>query len=389
MARGRGRPPKIRASSDSSYSADFIDTVLNHNSGNVPGTHFSSPSPSSSLNDLIVDATISSAPRKSCVTNSGTTVPINNVGIPIPESSVLEMGSPINGVNEELDGTSVDSEGKGEVQVEVSVLPPVLPLPTESAEMHQECCKKDRVFDPQIALKRGQSPKSLPGNQIMIANRFSALNVDMAFSTDDVQRETSCPLPCVLGGSSVIHLEANTLFDETVRHPECNKVADMVDTQIALKRVSIVSPRKLEVEVDIKSSGDVFHELLKMDPHHMSNIVPNQIHACHLHEGEFGQIGSIIEWNYTIEGKKCFTKEVIEAIDEEKKIIKFRVIEGDYFTDYKNMLISVHVIPKGDIDAILWEIEFERFDDHGPYPTNLMDYFISVTRDVEAHHLNA
>ncbi|KAH9612964.1 hypothetical protein KSS87_007648 [Heliosperma pusillum] len=146
---------------------------------------------------------------------------------------------------------------------------------------------------------------------------------------------------------------------------------------------------KLEVEVDIKSSGDVFHELLKLNPNHMSNIVPDQIHACDLHEGEFGKIGSIIEWKYTLDGKKCFTKEVIEAIDEEKKVIKFRVIEGDLFTEYKTMLISVHVIPKGDIDAILWEIKFERFDDYGPYPTNLTDLFISVTRDIEAHHLNA
>ncbi|KAH9604379.1 hypothetical protein KSS87_001311, partial [Heliosperma pusillum] len=264
MARGRGRPPKIRASSDSSSSTDFIDTVLNHNSGNVPGTHFSSPSPSSSLNDLIVDAIISSAPQKSCVTNSGTTVPSNNVGVPIPVSSVLEMGSPINGVNEELGGTSVDSQGKGEVQVEVSVLPPVLPLPTESAKMHQECCKKDRVFDPQIALKRGQSPKSLPGTQILIANRFSALNVDMPFSTDDVQGEASSLLPCVLGGSSVIHLEANTLFDETVRHSKCNKVAEMVDTQIALKRVSIAlldSQRSNQGQVD-QLSLDLEKELL-------------------------------------------------------------------------------------------------------------------------------
>ncbi|XP_074262938.1 MLP-like protein 31 [Silene latifolia] len=146
---------------------------------------------------------------------------------------------------------------------------------------------------------------------------------------------------------------------------------------------------KLEVEVDIKSSGDVFHELFKTNPNHVCNIVPDQIHACDVHEGEFGQIGSIIQWDYTFDGKKCLTKEVIEAIDEEKKMVKFRVIEGDLLTDYKNMSIAVHVIPKGDIDAVLWEIEFERFDDYGPYPTKFMDFLIALTRDVEAHHLNA
>ncbi|XP_074262937.1 MLP-like protein 31 [Silene latifolia] len=146
---------------------------------------------------------------------------------------------------------------------------------------------------------------------------------------------------------------------------------------------------KLEVEVDIKSSGDVFHELFKYNPNHMSNIVPDQIHACDLHEGEFGKPGSIIQWHYTLDGKTGLAKEVIEDIDEEKRIIKFRVIEGEFLTEYKNMWVTVHVIPKGDIDAVLWEVEFERFDDFGPYPTNLMDFFITLTRDVEAHHLNA
>lgn len=56
---------------------------------------------------------------------------------------------------------------------------------------------------------------------------------------------------------------------------------------------------KMEVEVDIKSCGDVFHELWSTKPHHVSNIVPDKIHGCDVHEGDYGHVGSIILWTYT------------------------------------------------------------------------------------------
>ncbi|KAL9231109.1 hypothetical protein vseg_006372 [Gypsophila vaccaria] len=144
---------------------------------------------------------------------------------------------------------------------------------------------------------------------------------------------------------------------------------------------------KLEVEVDIKSSGDVFHELLRYNPHHVSNIMPDDVHSCDIHEGEFGQLGSSITWDYTCDGKKCFAKEIIEEIDEDKKLIRFKVTEGNLLEDVKSMTIVMQVIPKGEIDAIMWTIEFEKIEDIGPYPIAFMDLLIEITRSIEAHHL--
>ncbi|MGV7468058.1 hypothetical protein PJI21_29180, partial [Mycobacterium kansasii] len=70
---------------------------------------------------------------------------------------------------------------------------------------------------------------------------------------------------------------------------------------------------KFEVEVDIKSCGDLFHELFKSKPHEISNISPDKVHGCEVHEGDFGHPGSIIKWDYTLEGKKHVAKEIIEA----------------------------------------------------------------------------
>ncbi|KAL9231106.1 hypothetical protein vseg_006369 [Gypsophila vaccaria] len=145
---------------------------------------------------------------------------------------------------------------------------------------------------------------------------------------------------------------------------------------------------KLEIEVDIKASGDVFHELFGVNPHHVSNIMPDKVHACDLHEGDFGQIGSIIQWDYTCEGKKCVARDRVEVIDEEKKLVKYKMIEGStLLEDFKSMTITMQVIPKGEINAIMWAFEFEKFDDFGPYPTAFMDLAIAVTRDIEAHHV--
>ncbi|KAK9668320.1 hypothetical protein RND81_13G051300 [Saponaria officinalis] len=143
------------------------------------------------------------------------------------------------------------------------------------------------------------------------------------------------------------------------------------------------------IEVDIKHPGDVFHKLFGSNPHKVSDFVPDHVHGCDIHEGEFGKPGSIIQWEYTLNGKKSIAREVVEAIDEENKMAKFRLIEGsEILKDYKSMTISLHVIPKGEYDAVMWKVDFERFEDHGPYPTDIIDFFITMTRGIEAHHIS-
>ncbi|KAL0288448.1 UNVERIFIED_CONTAM: Kirola [Sesamum calycinum] len=55
-----------------------------------------------------------------------------------------------------------------------------------------------------------------------------------------------------------------------------------------------------------------------------------------------GTVGSVIYWNYTHDGKERVAKEIIEAIDEEKKSVTFKVIEGDLMELYKTIKLTVH-----------------------------------------------
>ncbi|GER37345.1 polyketide cyclase/dehydrase and lipid transportsuperfamily protein [Striga asiatica] len=144
---------------------------------------------------------------------------------------------------------------------------------------------------------------------------------------------------------------------------------------------------KLISQIDIKSDGDVFHEIFRERPHHISDMSPAHIQKCDLHEGDWGKVGSVIFWNYTHDGKERVAKEIIEAIDEEKKSVTFKVIEGDLMELYKTMKIIVHVDTSGDDNLVTWTFEYEKKSEDVPDPHTLMEFALKVTKDIEAHHL--
>ena len=54
---------------------------------------------------------------------------------------------------------------------------------------------------------------------------------------------------------------------------------------------------KLELDVDIKATCEQFHNMFKHKPHHIHSTTEN-VHGCELHDGEWGTVGAVIEWNY-------------------------------------------------------------------------------------------
>ncbi|XP_042034486.1 kirola-like [Salvia splendens] len=144
---------------------------------------------------------------------------------------------------------------------------------------------------------------------------------------------------------------------------------------------------KLVDKINIKSDGDVFHELFREKPHQISGICPDKIQTCDLHEGEWGKVGSIIVWNYFHDGKERVAKEIIEAIDEANKSVTFKVIEGDLMEHYKEIKLTVHVDTKGEDNLVTWTIEYEKVKDDVADPHTLMEFCLHVTKDIETHHL--
>ncbi|XP_021911712.1 MLP-like protein 43 [Carica papaya] len=144
---------------------------------------------------------------------------------------------------------------------------------------------------------------------------------------------------------------------------------------------------KLEAHLEIKASAEKFHEIFTHRPHHISNVSTDKIHGCDLHEGDWGTVGSIVYWNYFHDGKKKVAKEIVEAIDVDKNLIKFKVIEGDLMEEYKSFSFTIQVTPKenGEGSTVHWLLEYEKISDEVAHPETLLDFCIDVSKELDAH----
>ena len=80
-------------------------------------------------------------------------------------------------------------------------------------------------------------------------------------------------------------------------------------------------------------------------------------------------------------------KERVEAIDEEKKSVTFKVVGGDLLESFKIFDITVHVDTSGEDNLVTWSFDYEKLDESVKDPTQYLDLVLSMTRDIETHHL--
>ncbi|XP_071691442.1 kirola-like isoform X1 [Rutidosis leptorrhynchoides] len=141
-------------------------------------------------------------------------------------------------------------------------------------------------------------------------------------------------------------------------------------------------------QITVKSDGDVLYEIFRYRPHHIADMSPEYIKGVDLHDGhEWGTVGSIITWTFFHEGKPKVAKEKIEAVDDEKKSLCYKVIGGDILEAYKTFLITVHVDTNGEENVVTWTFNYEKLNESVPNPDSLMDFLLSMTKDIETHLL--
>ncbi|CAH2066646.1 unnamed protein product [Thlaspi arvense] len=164
---------------------------------------------------------------------------------------------------------------------------------------------------------------------------------------------------------------------------------------------------KLETDVEIKASAEQFHHMFTGKPHHVSKASPGNIQGCELHDGDWGKVGSIIFWNYVhgkltllyksffphiliYNGEAKVAKERIEAVEPEKNLIKFRVIEGDLMKEYKSFVITIQVTPKhgGTGSIVHWHLEYEKISEEVAHPETLLQFCVEVSQEIDEHLLN-
>lgn len=77
----------------------------------------------------------------------------------------------------------------------------------------------------------------------------------------------------------------------------------------------------------------------------------------------------------------------MEAVDPDKNLITFRVIEGDLKEEYKSFVITIQVSSKseGNGSIVHWTLEYEKLHDGIVHPETLLQFVQDVSKDIDAH----
>ncbi|CAL5418807.1 unnamed protein product [Camellia sinensis] len=192
----------------------------------------------------------------------------------------------------------------------------------------------------------------------------------------------------------------NNLVTWTLEYEKLNEQIDdpnsMMDTVMAvckdietyhLKEKEMGLKGKIERQMEIKSDGDVFHEVLSARPHHIHNMSPDHVQSVELLEGQWGTPGCVIFWKYTHEGKPKTCKQIITELDVAKKSTTYKVVEGDLLQEYKTFAFILKVEPKGQNKLVTWTLEYEKLNEQIDDPNSLMDTVMTVSQDIETYLL--
>ncbi|KAL5761030.1 hypothetical protein ACOSQ2_019868 [Xanthoceras sorbifolium] len=144
---------------------------------------------------------------------------------------------------------------------------------------------------------------------------------------------------------------------------------------------------KIEVDVELKASGDQFYKIFSNEVHQMPNA-SSKIQAVDLHEGDWKTPGSIKLWKYIIDGKTEIFKERVH-FDDKDKCITMDGVEGHVLEKYKKYKGIFQVINKDEGGLVKLTLEYEKHKaaDEAPYP--YLDFVAGLIRDIDAHLVKA
>ncbi|GJY13801.1 kirola-like protein [Tanacetum coccineum] len=135
---------------------------------------------------------------------------------------------------------------------------------------------------------------------------------------------------------------------------------------------------KKVAKVDIICNGDILYGLFRYRLSELLNLAPEIFKSCKLQEGEWGTVGSIIHWNYVLDGKSQVITQNIDAVDEKNKLISFKTLNGDLLKFYKSFKFYLQVDGNTESSKVTWTFEYEKMSEDVPDP----DSFIEAAKNV-------
>ncbi|KAE8694172.1 Detected protein of unknown function [Hibiscus syriacus] len=146
--------------------------------------------------------------------------------------------------------------------------------------------------------------------------------------------------------------------------------------------------RKIDVQVEVKSSADKFFDAFNTKAHLMPNTITQLFSGVKLLQGDWNSLGSVRLWQYVLGGKQLDVKETRE-VDEKTRTIVYTLMDGEIGNLYKTWKSILSVTPKGEGSLVKWTIEYEKQNDDVPDPVEYLDFYTTWCKDVDAYLLNA
>ncbi|KAF3644611.1 putative pectinesterase/pectinesterase inhibitor 17-like [Capsicum annuum] len=140
---------------------------------------------------------------------------------------------------------------------------------------------------------------------------------------------------------------------------------------------------KLIGSVEVKCGGHLVHDIFHTNTHQIPNICRGKIKHFEIHEGGTIKAGSVVSWKYNDDGKDKIAKQVIEAVDPQKKSITWKVVGGDLLELYN----SFTTIISCDHQWATWTFVYEKKTEETPEPLVLLGFALDLIKDIEGHHL--
>ncbi|XP_057774645.1 MLP-like protein 423 [Salvia miltiorrhiza] len=147
---------------------------------------------------------------------------------------------------------------------------------------------------------------------------------------------------------------------------------------------------KIEMEVELKSDAEKVWKGMRESTILFPKALPQHYQSIEILEGDGKSVNSVRLVNYP-QGISAVSsiKEKIEAVDEEKKFVRYSVIDGDILKYYKNFKGSLSVSGKPDNSgtSLKWACEFDKASEDTPDPDFIKDFALKTFQDLDAYIL--
>lgn len=92
----------------------------------------------------------------------------------------------------------------------------------------------------------------------------------------------------------------------------------------------------------------------------------------------------LIGFNY-VDGEDMSATETIEAADDSKKMITFKIMDGEIMKAFKSFKATVQAIPKEEGCLVKWILEYEKRSHDIPDPVDYRELATKICKDMDGH----